>query len=186
MQRIRHVISEIEPHDSVERYTGLGVDVRQGHATILDPWTVEIAKPDGTRERLTTRAIVIAAGARPAVPPLPGLEEAGYLTSDTLWDAFSELENLPRRIAILGGGPIGCELAQSFARLGAEVTQVEMADRLLLREDDEVSALARESLEADGVAVLTGHRALRCETSNGEKTVVVEANGAEKRIVSTP
>ncbi|MCU0820304.1 MAG: FAD-dependent oxidoreductase [Beijerinckiaceae bacterium] len=182
MRRIRHVISEIEPHDSIERYTSLGVDVRQGHATILDPWTVEIAKPDGTRERLTTRAIVIAAGARPAVPTLPGLEEAGYLTSDTLWDAFSELDQLPRRIAILGGGPIGCELAQSFARLGAEVTQVELADRLLLREDDEVSALARESLEADGVSVLTGHRALRCAVSNGEKTLIIEANGAEKRI----
>lgn len=179
MARVHRVIAEIAPHDSVERYTGLGVEVIEGRATIIDPWTVEIAGADGVTQRLTGRAIVIAAGARPFVPPLPGLEEAGYLTSDTLWDAFAALDKIPRRIVLLGGGPIGCELAQCFARLGAEVTQIEMADRLLLREDDEVSGLARESLEADGVRVLIGHRALRCEMSGSRKRIIVEQGAKE-------
>ena len=179
MKRVRRVIAEIAPHDSVERYTGLGVEVIEGRARIIDPWTVEIAGTEGARQRLTTRAIVIAAGARPFVPPLPGLDEVGYLTSDTLWDAFAALDEIPHRIVLLGGGPIGCELAQSFARLGATVTQVEMADRLLVREDDEVSAAARESLQADGVRVLTGHRALFCALSNDEKTLIVEHAGQE-------
>ena len=179
MARVHRVIAQIAPHDSIERYTRLGVEVVEGRATIVDPWTVEIALADGTRQRLTTRSIVIATGARPFVPPLPGLEEVGYLTSDTLWDAFAVLDEIPRRIVLLGGGPVGCELAQSFARLGAEVTQVEMTDRLLLREDDEVSAAALDSLQADGVRVLTGHRALFCAVNNGEKTLVVERGGAE-------
>lgn len=179
MSRVRRVIADIAPHDSVERYTGLGVDVIEGRATIIDPWTVEISGNDGTIQRLTTRSIVIAAGARPIVPPLPGLEDIGYLTSDTLWDAFAALDEIPRRLVLLGGGPIGCELAQSFARLGAEVTQVEMADRLLLREDDEVSAAARESLQADGVHVMTGCRALRCTKRAGETVIVVENASGE-------
>jgi pyruvate/2-oxoglutarate dehydrogenase complex dihydrolipoamide dehydrogenase (E3) component len=123
MQRIHAVIAAIEPHDSVERYTGLGVEVLQGYATIVNPWTVEIALNDGSKQTLTTRAIVIAAGARPVVPPLPGLDDVGYVTSDTLWDAFAKLDEVPRRMVVLGGGPIGCELAQSFQRLGAQVTQ---------------------------------------------------------------
>lgn len=179
MARVHRVIAEIAPHDSIERYTGLGVEVIEGRAVIVDPWTVEIARADGTKQRLTTRSIVIAAGARPFVPPLPGLDEIGYLTSDTLWDAFAALDEIPRRLVLLGGGPIGCELAQSFARLGAKVTQVEMAERLLLREDDEVSALALESLEASGVQILTGHRALSCSLRNGEKTLLVERGGQE-------
>ncbi len=183
MQRIQSVIRAIEPHDSVERYTGLGVEVLQGYARIVNPWTVEIALNEGGTQLLTTRSIVIAAGARPFVPPLPGLEEAGYVTSDTLWDVFAELDEVPRRLVVLGGGPIGCELAQAFARLGAELTQVEMAPRLMLREDEEVSALARDTLAADGVQVLTGHKALRCEASDGVKTLVVEHQGGEKRIV---
>ena len=183
MQRIQSVIRAIEPHDSVERYTGLGVEVLQGYARIVNPWTVEITLNAGGTQRLTTRSIVIAAGARPFVPPLPGLQETGYLTSDTLWDAFAELDEVPRRLVVLGGGPIGCELAQAFARLGSELTQVEMAPRLMLREDEEVSMLARDSLAADGVQVLTGHKALRCELSGGVKTLVVEHQGVEKRIV---
>lgn len=154
MERVQQVIRSVTPHDSVERYTQLGVDVRQGTARIVSPWAVEI---DG--QRLTTRAIVIAAGAEPIVPPLPGLADAGYLTSDTLW----QLRELPRRLLVLGGGPIGCEMAQAFARLGAGVTQVELADRLLRREDDEVSDFARRSLAADGVTVLTGHKAVAVE-----------------------
>lgn len=182
MQRIHDVIAAIEPHDSVERYTGLGVEVLQGYAKLLNPWTVEIALNSGGTQRLTARSIVIAAGARPFVPPLPGLDEVGYVTSDTLWDQFAKLDEIPKRLVVLGGGPIGCELAQSFARLGAQVTQVEMAQRLMVREDEEVSSLAKASLEADGVAVLTGHKALRCELVDGEKTLVVEHRGAEQRI----
>ncbi len=182
MQRVQDIIAAIAPHDSVERFTGLGVDVLEGYAKIINPWTVEIALKDGSKKTLTTRSIVIAAGASPVVPPLPGIEQSGYVTSDTLWDAFAKLEALPKRLVVLGGGPIGCELAQAFARLGSVVSQVEMAPRILIREDEEVSAFAQKSLSADGVQVLTSHKALRFENANGVKTLVVEHNGAEKRI----
>jgi pyruvate/2-oxoglutarate dehydrogenase complex dihydrolipoamide dehydrogenase (E3) component/uncharacterized membrane protein YdjX (TVP38/TMEM64 family) len=196
MARVHAVIAAIEPHDSIERYTGLGVEVLQGYAKIINPWTVEIALNNGETQRLTTRNIVIAAGARPFVPPLPGLSEVGYVTSDTLWDSFAKLDEAPKRLVVLGGGPIGCELAQSFARLGSQVTQVEMAPRLMLREDVEVSALVTDALRADGVRVLTSHKALRCEkfavskpmnegavasdTTGG--VLVVEHAGSEQRI----
>lgn len=182
MARVHRVIREIAPHDSVERYTGLGVEVLQGRAKIVDPWTVEVTLNDGGIQRLTTRSIVIAAGARPFVPPLPGLDDVGYVTSDTLWDEFAKLDVPPARLVVLGGGPIGCELAQSFARLGSQVTQVEMAPRIMIREDQEVSDLARDSLQRDGVAVLTGHKALRCEREGNHKFIVVEHQGQEKRI----
>jgi pyruvate/2-oxoglutarate dehydrogenase complex dihydrolipoamide dehydrogenase (E3) component/uncharacterized membrane protein YdjX (TVP38/TMEM64 family) len=179
MARIRNVIATIEPNDSVERYSGLGVDMELGHARILDPWTVEITRHDGTTQRLTTRSIVIAAGAAPLVPPLPGLTESNHLTSDTLWDAFSALDTIPKRIIVLGGGPIGCELAQSLARLGAQVQQVEMGPRVLPREDDDVAAIAHASLVGSGVEVLTGHAALRVE---GEQTLIVSHAGAERAL----
>ncbi len=163
MQRVHDVIKAIEPHDSIERYTGLGVEVLQGYGKLVNPWTVEVALNDGTTQRLTARSIVIAAGARPFVPLLPGLDDVGYVTSDTLWDEFAKLDEVPKRLVVLGGGPIGSELAQSFARLGSQVTQVEMGARILVREDAEVSEIAQASLEADGVQVLTGHKALRCE-----------------------
>lgn len=182
MQRVQDVIRAIEPHDSIERYTGLGVEVLQGHAKIVNPWTVEITLNDGGKQTLTTRAIVIAAGARPFVPPLPGLAEVDPVTSDTLWERFAARDEVPRRLVVLGGGPIGCELAQAFARLGAQVTQVEMAPRLMLREDEEVSAFVRDALTADGVQVLTGHKALRCERKGNDKVLVVERGGAESRI----
>jgi len=183
MQRVHDVIKAIEPHDSIERYTGLGVEVLQGYGKLLNPWTVEVALSNGTTQRLTARSIVIAAGARPFVPPLPGLDDVGYVTSDTLWNEFAKLDEVPKRLAVLGGGPIGCELAQSFARLGSHVTQVEMGTRLMVREDVEVSEFSKAALEADGVQVLTGHKALRCELVDGEKTLVVEHAGTEQRIV---
>lgn len=176
--RVMDTIKAIEPHDSVERYTGLGVDVVKGYAKIIDPWTVEIALNDGGTQRLTTRSIIIASGAEPVVPPIPGIEESGYLTSETMWQAFAQMDAAPQRVAVLGGGPIGCELSQALARLGSEVTQVEMADSLLGREDADVSALAREVLEADGVRVLTGHKAVRIE----QRELVAEHDGGEVRI----
>ncbi|MGE0436784.1 MAG: FAD-dependent oxidoreductase [Steroidobacteraceae bacterium] len=183
MQRVQAVIRAVEPHDSIERYTGLGVDVVQGYAKIVDPWTVEIKRNDGGIQRLTARSIVIAAGAQPFVPPLPGIDEVGYLTSDTLWESLALRDDMPRRMVVLGGGPIGCELAHAFARLGVKVTQVEMASRLLIREDEEVSMLAKNSLSRDGVEVLTGHKALGCEREGEHKVIVVEHAGREQRIV---
>ncbi|MES2888817.1 MAG: FAD-dependent oxidoreductase, partial [Pseudomonadota bacterium] len=170
MARVQRIIRDIAPHDSVERYTQLGVEVLQGHARLTSPWEVEVTLADGTQRLLTTRSIVIAAGASPLVPPIPGLKEVGCLTSDTLW----ELTTLPPRLVVLGGGPIGCELAQSFARLGSQVTQVEMAPRLLGREDPEVSELVTEGLRDDGVTVLTGHKAVRVEVVGGEKRLIVQ------------
>ncbi|KNZ32427.1 MAG: pyridine nucleotide-disulfide oxidoreductase [Methylibium sp. NZG] len=182
MDRIARVVREIEPHDSVERYTGLGVDVVQGYAKVVNPWTVQIDLGEGRMQTLTTKSIVIATGAMPFVPPLPGLDEVGHLTSDTLWG----LRELPKRLVVLGGGPIGCELAQSFARLGSQVTQVEMLPRVMVREDEEVSALARAALEADGVRVLTGHKALRCVKETGpdgdRKFIVLDHAGTELRV----
>ena len=175
MQRVAAVVQAIAPHDSVERYTALGVDVRLGRATILDPWHVQIAQDDGSTAVLSTRAIVVATGARPFVPPLPGLDEVDMRTSDTLW----ALRELPRRLVVLGGGPIGCELAQCFARLGSQVTQIEMLPRLLAREDEEVSDHARRALEADGVTVLTARQARRCgRAGDGEQWIEVAAVGA--------
>ncbi|MGD9833807.1 MAG: FAD-dependent oxidoreductase [Piscinibacter sp.] len=178
MERVAQVVKDIEPHDSVERYSGLGVEVLQGEARIVDPWRVQVTLADGTMQTLATRSIVIATGAEPAVPPLPGLADVGYLTSDTLWG----LRELPARLVVLGGGPIGCELAQAFARLGSQVTQVEMAPRLMVREDAEVSELVAQSLQRDGVTVLTGHQALRCEIVDGERFLVVAREGTEHRI----
>tara|TARA_R110001599_G_scaffold92421_2_gene242017 strand:- start:759 stop:2909 length:2151 start_codon:yes stop_codon:yes gene_type:complete len=182
MQRIHNIIAEVEPHDSVERYTSLGVEVLQGYAKLIDPWTVEVALNDGSTQHLTARSIVIAAGASPFVPPLPGIEESGYVTSDTLWDEFAKRDEIPKRLVVLGGGPIGCELSQSFARLGSEVVQIERGARIMAREDQEVSELAKASLESDGVRVLTGHTALRCEKDGESKFIVVEHEGQEQRI----
>jgi pyruvate/2-oxoglutarate dehydrogenase complex dihydrolipoamide dehydrogenase (E3) component/uncharacterized membrane protein YdjX (TVP38/TMEM64 family) len=182
MARVHQVIADIAPHDSVERYTNLGVEVLGGYAKLIDPWTVEIAMNDGSTRRLTTRAIIIATGAQPFVPPLPGIEDVGFMTSDTMWDALKDRQTAPKRLVVLGGGPIGSELAQSFARLGSEVTQIEMAPRIMIREDEEVSALVKGSLEADGVKVLTGHKALSCGVTDGRKWLEVEHQGQTRRI----
>lgn len=174
IERIHRIIAEIAPADSVERYTSLGVDVRKGHARLVDPWTVEI---DGG-EQLTARAIVVAAGGEPAVPPIPGLAENGYLTSDTMWEKLRGRETVPERIAIVGGGPIGTEMAQAFARLGAKVTQIEHGPRLLPREDEDASALVETVLREEGVEILTGHEAARVEG----KALIVRAGVAERAI----
>ncbi|MFP5306647.1 MAG: FAD-dependent oxidoreductase, partial [Gammaproteobacteria bacterium] len=173
MQRVQRIVETIEPHDSVERYTGLGVECIQGEARLVDPWTVEV-----NGRRLTARDIVIAAGAEPFVPPIPGLAEAGYLTSDTLW----ELRELPRRLVVLGGGPIGCELTQAFARLGSQVTQVEMLPRLMTREDPEIAAAVKARFEAEGIDVRVGTKATAVEIADGEKILVCEAEGGVQRI----
>ncbi|MDY0208518.1 MAG: FAD-dependent oxidoreductase [Pseudomonas sp.] len=174
MARVHKVIAEIAPHDSIERYTNLGVEVVKGYATLVDPWTVEILLNNGGAQRLTARTIVIATGAQPFVPPLPGIEDSGYVTSDTVWDRFATLDEAPKKLVILGGGPIGCELAQSFARLGSNVTQVEMAERIMIKEDLEVSNFAQHALSDSGVKILTSHQALRCEIRDGKKILVVK------------
>jgi pyruvate/2-oxoglutarate dehydrogenase complex dihydrolipoamide dehydrogenase (E3) component/uncharacterized membrane protein YdjX (TVP38/TMEM64 family) len=170
MERVQHVVGEIEPHDSVERYTGLGVDVIQGAARIASPWEVEV---EG--RRITARNIVIATGARPLVPSLPGLDTVEYLTSDTVW----ALRELPRRLVVLGGGPIGAELAQCFARFGSEVTIVEMAPRLLPREDEDAAQVLATALQAEGLKLATAHRAVRVETADGAHRLVCEHDGRE-------
>ena len=182
MTRVQAVVKQVAPHDSVERYTALGVDVVSGHAIIVNPWTVEITDAQGQKQTLTTRSIVIAAGAQPLVPPLPGLDTVGYLTSDTLWEAFAARDTLPQRIVVLGGGPIGCELTQALARLGAHVTQVEMGDRLLPREDEVVSELIAKTLASEGVEVLTAHQAIRCEQQGEEKMLVVKGPSGDRAI----
>ncbi len=179
MARVQQVVADIAPHDSVERYTNLGVDVVKGYAKLIDPWTVEIQLNGGGMQTLTARTIVIATGARPFVPPLPGIEETGYVTSDTLWTKFAELEEAPKKLVVLGGGPIGSELAQSFARLGSNVTQIEMSDRIMGKEDLEVSAFAHQSLTDSGVNILTSHQAMRCEMRDGKKYIIVKHNETE-------
>ncbi|MEN8626703.1 FAD-dependent oxidoreductase [Psychrobacter proteolyticus] len=179
MARVQQVVADIAPHDSVERYTNLGVDVVKGYAKLVDPWTVEIQLNDGGMQTLTARTIVIATGARPFVPPLPGIEETGYVTSDTLWTKFAELEEAPKKLVVLGGGPIGSELAQSFARLGSNVTQIEMSDRIMGKEDLEVSTFAHQSLTESGVNILTSHQAMRCEMCDGKKYIIVKHNETE-------
>jgi pyruvate/2-oxoglutarate dehydrogenase complex dihydrolipoamide dehydrogenase (E3) component/uncharacterized membrane protein YdjX (TVP38/TMEM64 family) len=177
MERVQRVVRTVEPHDSVARYTGLGVECLQGEAKITSPWSVEVKTPEGTRT-LTTRAIVIAAGARPFVPPIPGIAEVGYLTSDTVWN----LRKLPRRLIVLGGGPIGSELTQCFARFGSQVTQVEMLPRILPREDPEISQMVTERFRAEGINVLVNHKATRFTTENGEKIMIAECDGRQVRV----
>ncbi|MFT6919632.1 MAG: pyruvate/2-oxoglutarate dehydrogenase complex dihydrolipoamide dehydrogenase (E3) component [Cognaticolwellia sp.] len=174
MARVHQVIADIAPHDSVERYTDLGVEVIKGYGKLTNPWTVEIKLNDGSTQTLTARSIVIATGARPFVPPLLGIETSGYVTSDTLWTEFSKLDNAPKKLVVLGGGPIGCELAQSFARLGSQVIQIEMAERIMIREDLEVSEFAHQSLQKSGVNILTSHQALRFEQREGKKFIIIK------------
>jgi dihydrolipoamide dehydrogenase len=173
MTRVQRVITTIEPHDSVARYTALGVECIEGEARITSPWTVEVRDEKGATRTLSTRAIVIAAGARPLMPPIPGIDTVGCLTSDTVWS----LRELPKRLVVLGGGPIGCELAQCFARFGSQVTLVEMLPRLLVREDPEIAARVEQRFRAEGITVLTGHRAQSFSNSGGVKNLVCQHAG---------
>lgn len=170
MDRVRRVVKTVEPHDSVQRYTQLGVEVLQGRATITSPWSVEI-----NGQILTTRAIIIATGARPIVPKISGLESVRYYTSDTIWS----LNERPEHLVVLGGGPIGCELAQAFARLGCQVTQVERGD-LMMREDADAMELVKTALQADGVKILTQTEALRCETEGDACYLIVRGQDGEE------
>ncbi len=173
MERVQRIVAAIEPHDSKERYAKLGVECIEGEAMIKTPYEVEV-----NGRTITTRSIIIAAGARPFVPPIPGIEEVGHLTSDTVWS----LRKRPERLLVLGGGPIGCELTQAFARLGSRVTQVEMLPRILSREDPEISAQLTTRLEYDGVDVRVGHKAKALLRENGTKVLVCEHDGGEVRI----
>ncbi len=183
MDRVAGVIDKIAPHDSVERYTDLGVEVLAGYARLVTPWEVEIALTDGSTQRLTARSIIIATGAAPVVPDLPGIKEVGALTTETLWQAMRGRDKAPKFMTVLGGGPIGVELAQAFQRLGSHVTLVEMVPHLLMREDIEVSDHVRMALERDGVEVLTGHVAKACGTGHGEKWLELEHESEKRRIV---
>lgn len=178
MERVQRVVRAVEPHDSAARYTKLGVECLQGEATIVSPWEVEVKLAGGGTRRLSARAIVIAAGARPFVPPIPGIDQVGCFTSDTIWG----LRELPRRLVVLGGGPIGCELAQCFARFGAKVTQVEMLPRIMMREDPEISEMVMNKFREEGIEVLVGHKAKSFGIGNGEKFMLVEHAGGEARI----
>ncbi|MDJ0783639.1 MAG: FAD-dependent oxidoreductase [Desulfosarcinaceae bacterium] len=173
MERVQKVVRTVAPHDSVERYTKLGVEVFEGEARITSPFTVEV---DG--RELTTRNIILATGARPFVPPIPGLNDIEYLTSDTVWS----LRELPQRLLVLGGGPIGSELTQTFGRMGSKVTQVEMMDRILVREDPDVSQMVRDRFESEGIEVLTGHKALRVENTGPGHTLICEGPNGEVAI----
>jgi len=163
MQRIKRVISQVEPHDSIERYSALGVECLQGEATITSPFTVEVGE-----HSLTTKNIVIATGARPFVPPLEGIDKIDYLTSDNLWD----LQALPKRFLILGGGPIGCELAQSFARLGSQVILLDRNNRIMKREDPEVSDSVQSRFLQEGIDLRLQHQAQRFEIIDDNKTLI--------------
>jgi pyruvate/2-oxoglutarate dehydrogenase complex dihydrolipoamide dehydrogenase (E3) component len=170
MDRVRAVVAAVAPHDSVERYASLGVDVRLGDARIVSPWEIEVRATDGTTSRITTRAIVVATGARPVLPDIPGLDPSRCLTSDTVWN----LRELPRRLLVLGGGPVGCELALAFARLGARVAVVERGSRLLGREDPDVSELVARRFAAEGIEVRVDATPLRVEHDGATRAMVVE------------
>ncbi len=174
MARVQEVIKTIEPHDSIERFTSLGVEVELGDAVIESPYSVKV-----NGRKITTRSIILATGAQPFVPPIPGLNEINHLTSDSVWS----LDELPKRLLVVGGGPIGCELAQAFSNLGAEVTQMDMADRIMPREDEEVSKIVSKAFREQGIALLTDHKLLKfgagdsgdyMEADNNGKTVRVE------------
>jgi len=172
MARVRRVVRTVEPHDSVERYTQLGVEVVEGQAMITSPWTVEV-----NGQTLTTRAIVVATGAAPLIPALPGLADVRHYTSDTIWS----LTKRPQRLIVLGGGPIGCELAQAFARLGCQVTQIARSG-LMGKEDPDAAGAVEAALVADGVRVMKGTDTMRCENADGEQRLWLRRDGRDEAL----
>jgi len=147
MKHVHGSIEAIEPHDSIERFTSLGVNCLTGQANIISPWEVEVIQPDGSSEIRSAANIIIASGGRPRIPKIPGLDSVLHYSSDTLW----QIETLPKRLLVLGAGPIGCELGQAFARLGSQVTLVDKGEFLMPREDEDVSLLVAESMARDGL-----------------------------------
>jgi pyruvate/2-oxoglutarate dehydrogenase complex dihydrolipoamide dehydrogenase (E3) component/membrane protein DedA with SNARE-associated domain len=178
MNRVKEVVAKVEHHDSPERYRALGVDCIAGEASFVSPWELEVRHNDGRTERLTARSIVVATGGKPAVPPIPGLKDMQPLTSDNLW----ELQDQPERLLVLGGGPIGSELAHAFARLGSKVTQVERGERLLAKEDLDVSELVLKQFQADGVDVRLKHSAVEFRIEEGQKVAYCEHESERVRI----
>ncbi|MCG7989435.1 MAG: dihydrolipoyl dehydrogenase [Candidatus Thiodiazotropha weberae] len=173
MQRVQRVVKQVEPHDSVDRYTGLGVDVVEGDAKITSPYSVEV---NGIEFR--TQNIIVATGARPFVPPIKGIDRTDYLTSDNLW----QLREKPERLLVLGGGPIGCELSQAFARFGSQVTIVEMMPRLMIREDEDVAELVAERFREEGIKLLVGHKAVEFFQEDGGQVLICEHNGEQVEV----
>ncbi|MCU7933816.1 MAG: FAD-dependent oxidoreductase [Candidatus Thiodiazotropha sp. (ex Dulcina madagascariensis)] len=173
MERVQRVVKAVEPHDSVDRYTGLGVDVIEGEARITSPYSVEV---NGIE--LRTPHIIVATGARPFVPPITGVDKIDYLTSDNLW----ELRELPERLLVLGGGPIGCELSQAFARFGSQVTIVEMMPRLMIREDEDVAEMVAARFREEGINLLVGHKAVEFSQQDGEDLLICERDGESVKV----
>ena len=173
MQRVHGIIKAIEPHDSIERYTELGVEVITGEAKIIDPYRIEV-----NGKVLTTKNIIIATGASPLVPPIKGVDSVDYLTSDNLWD----IEEQPERLVVLGGGPIGSELAQAFNRLGTKVTMVERSSTIMVREDKEVAELMQSRFIEEGIEVLASHDAKEFIQEAGQNYLVCEHEGVEKKV----
>ena len=178
MERVQNVIKKVEPHDSPERYQQLGVECIAGEASFVSPWELQVRLNDGGTRRLTARSIVVATGGKPAVPRIPGLEDMQPLTSENLW----QLREQPKRLLVLGGGPVGSELAHAFARLGSQVIQVERGDRLLAKEDSDVSALILQQFETDGIDVRLNHAATGFCVEEGEKVAYCDHNGTQVRI----
>ena len=171
MQRVQRVVATVAPHDSIQRYTSLGVECIKGEARIVSPYSVEV---DG--RTLTTRGIIVAAGARPFVPSIPGLDDVGYLTSDTVWG----LRTLPARLLVLGGGPIGCELAQAFARCGSKVTVLQRQARLMMREDAEIAEMVMTRFTTEGIDLCVGHTAKEFRLEDGHKVLICASTGSGK------
>lgn len=168
MERVRSVIKQIEPNDSVERYEKLGVNCLSGSAKFVSPWELEVGE-----KKISAKNIIVATGARPFLPPIEGLQEIDYLTSENIWN----LNELPKRLLVLGGGAIGCELSQAFQRLGSQVTIVERADQLLAKEDSEVGELLLKIFKSEGMQVHLGSTAKSFSNENGKKVLTYETKG---------
>ncbi len=177
MERVQSVIEKVEPHDSVERYSKLGVECISGTARFIDPWTLGVEGASGT-QRLTARSIVIATGGRPLLPPIPGIDEVTPLTSENIW----QLRERPERLLVLGGGPVGSELAQAFARLGSKVIHIDRGGQLLSKEDPDVGEAVLDQFRRDGIDVRLNHNAARFAVESGQKVLYAEHDNTKVRI----